>query len=187
MNEMPDCENESEVKLRWYIERFPSPHHFFRPAMAALEKKEKEAKLQSTSRPTIHIENSSVANLNLGSQVGEIAAHAIRHTSVDFDDYLRQMVRVADLEWSLLNKPNNMVLPQTVCKQVDDLRAGLVILYGKCPGAADGQLLRAAIEKLDETRNYRMGKQIGSQVELDQVCGLMKAALAIVNGMVQRG
>ncbi len=186
MDDMPDFESLSEVRLRWFIEQFPSPHRFFSAAMAALEKKEAEAKLQGTNQPTIHIQNSNVANLNLGSQVGEIAAHAIGHaTTIEFNDYLRQMVRVADLEWSLLNKPGKRVTAQMICKQVDDLRAGLAILYGKCPSALDSQPLRDAIEKLDETRNHRVGDLIGSPREADQVCGLMEAALASVRGMVQ--
>lgn len=111
MDDMPDFENLSEVRLRWYIEQFPSPHRFFGAAMAALEKKEAEAKLQGANSPAIHIQNSSVANLNLGSQVGEIAAHAIGPTAAGFNEYLRQMFRVADLEWSLLNKPGKRVPP----------------------------------------------------------------------------
>jgi hypothetical protein len=185
MDDMPDFENLSEVRLRWYIEQFPSPHRFFGAAMAALEKREAEAKLQGASPPTIHIQNSSVANLNLGSQVGEIAAHAIGPTAVDFNEYLRQMFRVADLEWSLLNKPGKRVTPQMICKQVDELRGGLAILYGKCPSAVDSQPLRDAIEKLDETKDYRVGNLIGSQRDADQVCGLMEAALASVRKMVQ--
>jgi len=152
--------------------------------MAALENKEAEAKGRGASPPVIHIQNSSVANLNLGSQVGEIAAHAIGPTTVDFNEYLRQMYRVAELEWSLLNKPGKRVAPQQICKQVDELRGGLAILYGKCPNAVDSRPLRDAIEKLEETRDHRVGNLIGSQMELDQVCGLMEAALAKVREMV---
>jgi hypothetical protein len=185
MDEMPDFENLSEVRLRWYIEQFPSPHPFFGAAMAALEVKEAEAKLRGAGTPAIHIQNSSVANLNLGSQVGEIAAHAIGPTAVDFNEYLRQMFRIADLEWSLLNKPGKSVTPQTICKQVDELRGGLAILYGKCPSAVDSQPLRDAIEKLDETRDYRLGNLIGSQREADRVCELMEGALATVRAMLE--
>jgi hypothetical protein len=186
MVDMPDFENESKIKLRWYIENFPSPHPFFRLAMAALEKKEAaEENRKAAARPAIHIQNSNVANLNLGSQVGEIAAHAIGPTAVGFNEYLRQMFRVADLEWSLLNKPEKRVTPQMICKQVDELRGGLAILYGKCPSGVDSQPLRDAIEKLDETKDHRVGNLIGSQSEADRVCGLMEAALASIRKMVE--
>jgi len=75
MENMPDFEKESRAKLRWYIDNFPSPHPFFGPAMAALGKKEDEdSSRRGGSQPAIHIHDSNVANLNVGSQVGEIAA-----------------------------------------------------------------------------------------------------------------
>ena len=184
MDDMPDFENESTVKLRWYIENFPSPHPFFKPAMAALEKKEAEEDSRRANQSAIHIRDSNVANLNVGSQVGAIAAQTTGHTTIEFNEQLRQMVRIADLEWSLLNKPGNRVAPQMLCKQVDGLRVALAILYGKCPNAVDSQPLRDAIEKLDATRNHRVGNLIGSQSEADQVSELMEAALTAVRAMI---
>lgn len=183
MNVIPDFENESTIKLRWYIDNFPSPHPFFKRAMAALEKKEAEEKMQR-GQPTIHIQDSNVANLNLGSQIGAIAAQTSGSTTNEFNEHLRQIVRIADLEWSLLNKSGSHVTPQIICKQVDDLRAALALLYGKCPSTLGSQPLRSAIEKLDETKKHRFGNLIGSQTEGDHVCQLMEAALSIVAEMV---
>ena len=184
MDDMPDFENESKTKLRWYIENFPSPHHFFKPAMAALEKKEAEEESRRANPSAIHIRDSNVANLNVGSQVGAIAAQTKGDTITEFNDHLRQVVRLADMEWSLLNKSETPVMTQTICKQVDDLRGALAILYGKCPSSVESKPLSDAIEKLDATRNYRMGNQIGSRREADQVAALMEAALTCVRAMV---
>jgi hypothetical protein len=184
MDDMPDFASGSKEKLRWYIENFPSPHPFFAPAMAALEEKEAEENKHTMNQAGIHIETSNIGIVNLGSQVGEIAAHAIGPTAVEFQEYLRQMFRVAELEWSLLNKPGKRVTAQMVCKQVDDLRAALAMLYGKCPNGVDSQPLRDAIEKLDETKEYRLGPLIGSQQMMNKVCELMDAALAGIRAMV---
>src|SRR5579872_825297 len=169
MDEMPDFENESKEKLRWYIANFPSPHYFFKPAMAALEKKEAE-ETQRASQPAIQITGSNVGNLNLGSQIGAIAAHATSYTTSEFNDQIRQVVRVAKLEWSLLDRPGKLVSDQTVCRHVDELRAAAVLLYGKCPRGTDSEPLRKAIEKLDDTRQYRLGNQIGSPDRGAEVC-----------------
>jgi hypothetical protein len=184
MDDMPDFENESRTKLRWYIENFPSPHQFFKPAMAALERKEAEEESRRANPSAIHIRDSNVANLNVGSQVGAIAAQTRGDTITEFNDHLRQVVRVVDMEWSLLNRSETPVMTQTICKQVDDLRAALAILYGKCPSSVESKPLSDAIEKLDATRNYRMGNQIGSRREADQVAALMEAALTCVHAMV---
>jgi hypothetical protein len=184
MDDMPDFENESKEKLRWFIANFPSPHPFFKPAMAALERKEAEESSQGTTQPTIQITGSSVANINLGSQVGAIAAHTTSYAVSEFPDQIRQVVRIAKLEWSLLDQPGKMVTVQMVCRRVDELRAGLVLLYGKCPRGIDSGPLRNAIEKLDKTRDYRLGNQIGSRQSADEVCRLMEAALADLSGMV---
>lgn len=184
MIDMPDFENESAVKLRWYVENYPSPHPFFRAAMAALEKKEAEENSRRAPQPAIHIHDSNVANLNVGSQVGEIAAQATGRTTVEFSEQMRQVIRIAYLEWSLLNEPGRRVSDQTICKQVDDLRAALALLYGKCPIGIDSQPLRESIKKLDETRNYRRGNMIGSKREADQVCGLMEAALTALGTLI---
>ena len=195
--DMPEFENESRVKLRWYIENFPSPHPFFQPAMAALEKKEAEDDLRSSNQSAIHIHNSNVANLNLGSQVATNTAQTIGQ-DVDrrlvdrrlvdrigeFKEQLRQTVRNADLEWSLLNKPEKRIAPQMICKQVDEFRAALAQLYSRCPTTVDSQPLRTAIEKLDATRTCRLGNLIGSQREADQVCEQMEAALTAVREML---
>lgn len=185
MDDMPDFENESKAKLRWYIDNFPSPHKFFKPAMAALEKKE-AVDSSRANRPEIHIEHSNVANLNVGSQIGEIAAQTKGNTAAEFNEQLRQVVRIADLEWSLLNSPDNWVTPQMICRQIDDLRGALALLYGKCPNAIDSQPLRTAIEMLDQTRKHRMGNLIGSKTSIDAVCDLMQTALAAVGAMDQK-
>jgi hypothetical protein len=182
MEDVPDFESMSEMRRRWFVQNFSSPHHLWKGAMAALEKKEKQAK--HGAQRSVTIQNSNIANLNLGSQVGEIAAHAIGPTAIHFHEYLRQMFRIANLGWSLLNKPDKRVTPRAICKQVDDLRAALAILYGKCPSEIDSQPLVDAIEKLDGTRKYRVGNLIGSQAELDQVCGLMDGALAAMRSMI---
>jgi hypothetical protein len=136
MTEMPDFDNESPAKLRWFIEYFPSPHPFFKPAMTALEKKEAEA---AKKQAGFHIHDSNIANINLGAQVGEIAAQINGSSTLDeFHDHVRQVVRIADLEWSLLNKPDKRIPPHMICKQVDDLRSALALLYGKCPKGVDG-------------------------------------------------
>src|ERR1700751_491100 len=123
MDDMPEFEKESKTKLQWYIENFPSPHPFFKPAMAALERKEaEEENSRRTRQPAVHIHDSNVGNLNLGSQVGTIAT-LTAHTTPEFNEQLRQIVRIADLEWSLLNKPTAHVTAQIVCKEVDTLRA----------------------------------------------------------------
>jgi len=70
LDDMPDFANLSKIRLRWFIDNFPSPHPFFQPAMATLEKKEEEDDL----RNAIIIHNSNVGNLNLGSQAGAINA-----------------------------------------------------------------------------------------------------------------
>jgi hypothetical protein len=184
MGDMPDFENESAVKLRWYAENFPSPHPFFRAEMAALEKKEEEENSRGAAQPAIHIHDSNVANLNVGSQVGEIAAQATGRTTVEFNEQMRQIIRIADLEWSLLNEPGRRVSDQMICKQVDDLRAALALLYGKCPTGVDSKPLRESVKKLDETRNYRRGNMIGSKREADQVCGLMEAALTALGAII---
>ncbi len=183
MGDMPDFENESKEKLRWYVENFPSPHHFFKQAKTALEKKEAEEDSQRANSPAIHIHDSNVGNLNLGSQVGTIATLTPR-TTTEFTEQLRQIVRIADLEWSLPNKPTAHVTAQMVCREVDALRAALALLYGKCPNTVDSQPLRDAIEKLDETRNHRFGNLIGSQTEMDRVSELMETALRAVATMV---
>jgi hypothetical protein len=195
---MPNFENESRTKLRWYIENFPSPHPFFQPAMAALEKKEAEDDLRSsTNQSAIHIHNSNVANLNLGSQVATNTAQTIGQDVdrrlvdrrlvdriVEFKEQLRQTVRSADLEWSLLNKPEKRITPQMICKQVDEFRAALAKLYSRCPTALDSEPLRDAIEKLDATREHRLGNNIGGKREADQVCEKMETALTAVRAMV---
>jgi hypothetical protein len=185
MDDVPDFEDESKVKLHWYIENVPSPHPFFKPAMAALEKKE-ALDSHRANHPEIHIEHSNVANVNVGSQIGKIAPRTNGNTTAEFNEQLRQVVRIADLEWSLLNSPDNWVTPQMICKQVDDLRRALALLYGKCPSTIDSHPLRAAIEKLDQTRKHRMGNLIGSKTSIDAVCDLMQAALAAVDTMVQK-
>jgi hypothetical protein len=184
VGDMPDFEKESKTKLRWYIKNFPSPHPFFGPAMAALEKKEAEEELRRANPPAIHIRDSNVANLNLGSQVGAIAAEATGNTTAEFVEHLRQVVRIADLEWSLLNKPGKWVTAQMVCNEVDQLRAALALLYGKCPTGVDSLPLRDAVEKLDKTKDHRIGNLIGSQQEADKVCELMSSALVAVRAMV---
>lgn len=42
MDETPDFTKKSKAELRWIIEQYPSPHRFFKPAMAALAQKEDE-------------------------------------------------------------------------------------------------------------------------------------------------
>ena len=187
---MPDFENESRVKLRWYIESLPSPHPFVKAAMAALEKKEAEDDLRRANQSTIYIHDSNVGNLNVGTQIGPIIAQASGKDSArnsnpttEFEQQLRQIVRSADLEWSLLNKSGNRVTPQMICRQVDELRAALAKLYSQSPTTADSQPLRAAIEKLDATRTHRLGNLIGSQRESDQVCEQMESALTAVREM----
>jgi hypothetical protein len=182
MDDMPDFENESKVKLHWYIANFPSPHHFFKPAMAALEKKEAEENSQRAAQPAIQISGGNVANVNLGSQVGTIAAHATSYTAAEFNDQIRQVLRIAKLEWSLLEH-GKTVTDQVVCKRVDELRAALVLLYGKCPRGTNAEPLRAAIENLDRTKEHRFGNRIGSRNSVDEVCRLMEAALADVAGI----
>jgi hypothetical protein len=183
MEDMPDFEKESREKLRWYVANFPSPHHFFGPAMAALEKKEAE-EIQRASQPAIQITGSNVANINLGSQIGAMSAHASSYTVPEFNDQIRQVVRIAKLEWSLLNRPGQGVSDQTVCKRVDELRLATVLLYGKCPRGTDSVPLRKAIEKLDDTRQHRLGNNIGSPNGATEVCRLMEAALADLAGTV---
>lgn len=183
MDDMPDFENKSKEELRWFIANFPSPHHYFKPAMAALGKRETEENSQRSAQPAIQITGSNVANINLGSQVGAIAAHATSYTVSEFPDQIRQVVRIAKLEWSLLERPGKMVSDQTVCRRVDELRAALVLLYGKCPRGIDSEPLRNAIEKLDKTRDYRLGNQIGSRQSAEEVCKLMEAALVDVEKM----
>src|ERR1700691_5423120 len=108
MDDMPDFENKSKEELRWFIANFPSPHHFFKPAMGALGKREAEENSQRAA-PAIQITGSNVANINLGAQVGAIAAHATSYTASEFPDQIRQVVRIAKLEWSLLDRPGQAV------------------------------------------------------------------------------
>jgi hypothetical protein len=165
--------------------------------MAALEKKEMEDDLRTAIQPTIHIHGSNVTNLNLGSQVGTNTAQTIGQDpdrrlvnrrladkTIEFIEELRQAARIADLEWSLLNKPERRITPQMICKQVDEFRAALARLYSRCPTALDARPLRDAIEQLDATREHRLGNNIGGKPEADKVCEKMEAALAAVRAMV---
>jgi hypothetical protein len=44
--------------------------------------------------------------------------------------------------------------------------------------------LRDAVEKLDETKNHRLGNLIGSQAEGDKVAALMEQAISMAASMV---
>jgi hypothetical protein len=73
--------------------------------MAALEKREAEQRQGKASQPAIHIHDSNVANLNVGSQVGAIAAQTTGHKETampnDYED------RITVLAMSFLDKLEN--------------------------------------------------------------------------------
>jgi hypothetical protein len=47
MEDIPDFERMSEIRLRWFIQNFNSPHHLWKGAMAAWRGKKKK---RSTAR-----------------------------------------------------------------------------------------------------------------------------------------
>jgi hypothetical protein len=55
-------------------------------------------------------------------------ARSLPDATAEFKERLRQVSRNADLEWTLLNKPDKRITPQMICKQVDEFRAALAEL-----------------------------------------------------------
>lgn len=137
MDNMPDFENESRVKLRWYIENFPSPHPFFKPAMAALEKKEAEDDLRRANQSTIYIQDSNVANLNLGTQIGPSAAQAIGQDSASSADSAADAVSQLkrdhklrdDLHRDLLKSPAERMRSPVPSSRMTKFAHGEVIIH----------------------------------------------------------
>jgi hypothetical protein len=112
-------------------------------------------------------------------------ARSFPDTNAEFKERLRHVLRNAEVEWEALDGQGTMVTPQMICKQVDEFRAAVVILYSQCPPAIDSQPLHDAIEKLDTTKAYRMGNFFGSQQEAEQICKQMDGALADVRAMLR--
>ena len=184
MNDTPEFEKESKAKLQWYIENFPSPHPFFKPAMAALEKERGGRGEFATYGPTCCPHPRQQRREFKPRITGGYHRHTDRSHHPGIQRTIEANREDCRSEWALLNKPTAHVTAQTVCREVDTLRAALVLLYGKCPNTVDTRPLRDAIEKLDETRNHRFGNLIGSQTEIDHVSELMEAALRAVASMV---
>jgi hypothetical protein len=114
-------------------------------------------------------------------------ASRIADSAAAFKEQARQALRNAELQWELLDEPNTTATPQIICKQVDEFRDALEILYSQCPPELNSQPLRDAVAKLHATKTHRMGNFFGSQQEADKICELMNGALADVSTMLGSG
>jgi hypothetical protein len=103
----------------------------------------------------------------------------------EFKQQLRTILRDAQLEWSLIDKPDSWIPEQTLCKQVDGFRHNLATLYSQSPPSWDSAPLRAVIEQLDATKHLRMGTRIPSRNAGEQICEQMRAALSTVGAMIE--
>jgi hypothetical protein len=66
----------------------------------------------------------------------------------EFKQQLRTILRDAQLEWSLIDKPDSWIPEQTLCKQVDGFRHNLATLYSHIYGDAATADMRDAHEKV---------------------------------------
>jgi hypothetical protein len=113
------------------------------------------------------------------------AAHEKYASAIaEFTEQLREAVRIAELRWSQVDRPELNVTDSAVCQQIDEFLGAVEKLYSSCPAEMDSQPLRTASEKLHATRNHRMGRHIVSRDEADKVCDLMRGALADVRSML---
>jgi hypothetical protein len=114
-------------------------------------------------------------------------ARRVADSEDEFKEQARRVLRNAELQWALVDKPDARVTPEMICKQVDGLRSALERLYSECPDSTNSQPMRDAIDKLHATKAHRVGNLIGSQQDLDKVFELMRYALADVRGMLGSG
>jgi hypothetical protein len=106
-------------------------------------------------------------------------AHNAPNPTNEFNQRLRILFRDTELRWSMLDRPDSFVTPQTICKHVDDFHTRLMTLYSQCPPSLDSQPLRDVIEKLQSTNNFRLGNHVGSKQDADRICELMKVAIML--------